>query len=128
MAPRDLLRSAPRPTLDEVQREPELVLAAKRTLDEDRPQGNGRFVLTGSANLLLTHRISETLADRATYANLWPLTRRSTWGWEHPGSEPNSWRRPPTSGSGWQRGAGCPAKRGYCCVVDWCGLPFGDAT
>lgn len=75
IAAADLLGSAPRLILDEVQREPDLLLAVKRAVDEDRPRRNGRFVLTGSANLLLMHRISETLAGRATYVNLWPLTR-----------------------------------------------------
>ena len=50
----DLLGRAPRLTLDEVQREPELLLAVKRAVDEDRPRRNGRFLLTGSANLLLS--------------------------------------------------------------------------
>jgi uncharacterized protein len=40
----------------------------------------GRFVLTGSANLLLMHRVSETLAGRASYLALWPLTRRERLG------------------------------------------------
>ena len=85
MAAGDLVRSAPRLTLDEVQREPELLLAIKRAVDEDRPRRTGRFVLTGSANLLLMHRISETLAGRATYVNLWPLTRRERLGAGVPG-------------------------------------------
>ena len=85
MAAGDLVRSAPRLTLDEVQREPELLLAIKRAVDEDRPRRTGRFVLTGSANLLLMHRVSETLAGRATYVNLWPLTRRERLGAGVPG-------------------------------------------
>ena len=76
----DLVRGADRLTLDEVQREPELLLAVKRAVDEDRPRRTGRFVLTGSANLLLMHRVSETLAGRATYVNLWPMTRRERLG------------------------------------------------
>ena len=76
----DLVRTAPRLILDEVQREPNLLLAVKRAVDEDRPRQNGRFVLTGSANLLLMHRVSESLAGRATYVNLWPLTRRERLG------------------------------------------------
>ena len=81
----DLLRRAPRLTLDEVQREPELLLAVKRAVDEDRPRRNGRFILTGSANLLLMHRVSETLAGRATYVNLWPMTRGERRGLGAPG-------------------------------------------
>lgn len=85
MAARDLVGSAPRLTIDEVQREPDLLLAVKRAVDEDRPRRNGRFVLTGSANLLLMRRVSETLAGRATYVNLWPLTRRERLGHGTPG-------------------------------------------
>ena len=81
----DLLGRAPRLTLDEVQREPELLLAVKRAVDEDRPRRNGRFVLTGSANLLLMQRVSETLAGRATYVNLWPMTRGERLGRGTPG-------------------------------------------
>ncbi len=80
LAPDDLVRSAPRLTLDEIQREPDLILAIKRAVDGDRPRSPGRFVLTGSANLLLMKRISETLAGRATYATLWPLARRERLG------------------------------------------------
>lgn len=68
LAPDDLIRSAPRLTLDEVQREPDLLMAVKRVVDADRPRANGRFVLTGSANLLLMRRVSESLAGRATWA------------------------------------------------------------
>ena len=86
LAPRDLVRSAARLTLDEVQREPDLLLAVKRAVDEDRPRRNGRFLLTGSANLLLMQRVSETLAGRATYVNLWrALCRRERLGLGEPG-------------------------------------------
>ena len=86
LAPRDLLRSAPRLTLDEVQREPGLLLAVKRAVDEDRPRRPGRFLLTGSANLLLMRQVSDTLAGRATYVTLWPLSRRERLGLGAPGS------------------------------------------
>lgn len=79
-APDALVRRAPRLILDEVQRETELVLAVKRAVDEQRPRVPGRFVLTGSANLLLMKAVSETLAGRATYVTLWPLTRRERLG------------------------------------------------
>jgi len=79
-APEDFVRSAPRMTIDEVQRHPDLILAIKQAVDQDRPRRPGRFVLTGSANLLLLERISETLAGRATYVTLWPLTRRERLG------------------------------------------------
>lgn len=65
-------------TLDEVQREPGLLAAVKRAIDRDRRPG--RFLLTGSANLLLMHRVSESLAGRASYLTLWPMTRREQRG------------------------------------------------
>ena len=61
-------------TLDEVQREPDLLHAVKRAIDQRRQPG--RFLLTGSANLLLMRRVSESLAGRAGYLTLWPMTRR----------------------------------------------------
>ena len=65
-------------TLDEVQREPALLRAVKRAIDRRRVPG--RFLLTGSANLLLMHRVSESLAGRASYLTLWPMTRREQKG------------------------------------------------
>jgi len=59
-------------TLDEVQRVPDLLPAIKRTVDRDRRPG--RFLLTGSANLLLLPRISESLAGRMETIYLQPLT------------------------------------------------------
>ena len=85
LAPDELLGSSPRLTLDEVQREPDLLVAVKRAVDADKPRRNGRFVLTGSANLLLMQRVSESLAGRATYVNLWPLTRGERLGRATPG-------------------------------------------
>ncbi|MCH7935250.1 MAG: ATP-binding protein [Gemmatimonadetes bacterium] len=79
-SPSDLVRRAPLLTLDEVQREPAVLLAVKAAVDEDRPRCPGRFLLTGSANLLLMAGVSETLAGRATYVPLWPLTRREQLG------------------------------------------------
>ena len=65
-------------TIDEVQRVPDLMLAIKEAVDSDR--ANGRFLLTGSADLLLLKRISESLAGRARYLTLWPMTRREQFG------------------------------------------------
>lgn len=72
--PDALLRGDEPITLDEVQRVPEILLAVKRAVDRRRVAG--RFLLTGSANLLLMRRVSETLAGRAQYLTLWPFTRR----------------------------------------------------
>jgi hypothetical protein len=65
-------------TVDEVQRAPELLRSVKRAIDRGRVPG--RFVLTGSANLLLLRRVSESLAGRASYLTLWPMTRREQQG------------------------------------------------
>ena len=54
--------------IDEVQRVPALVLALKLTVDQDpRP---GRFLLTGSANLLRLPTMQDSLAGRAENVNL----------------------------------------------------------
>lgn len=65
-------------TIDEVQRAPELLLAIKRQVDLDR--SNGRFLLTGSANLLLLRQVSEALAGRAVFLALRPMTEREKRG------------------------------------------------
>lgn len=75
----EVLVGGPGPvTLDEVQREPSLLRAVKRAIDRDRTPG--RFLLTGSANPLLMRQVSESLAGRASYLTLWPMTRREQRG------------------------------------------------
>jgi len=76
--PEVLLDGVDPTTLDEVQREPELLRAVKRAVDRRRVPG--RFLLTGSANLLLMRQVSESLAGRASYLTLWPMTRREQLG------------------------------------------------
>jgi len=71
--PEALVGGAQPVTLDEVQREPDLLRAVKRTID--RRKAPGQFLLTGSANLLLMRQVSESLAGRASYLTLWPMTR-----------------------------------------------------
>src|SRR6058998_3806629 len=61
-------------TVDEVQRAPDLLIAIKRAVDADRRRG--RFLLTGSANLLLRRDVGESLAGRAVYLVLRPLMER----------------------------------------------------
>lgn len=58
--------------LDEVQRVPRLLLAVKQAVDQQ--PGRVRFVLSGSTNLLLMHQVSESLAGRAVYLHLAPMT------------------------------------------------------
>lgn len=79
-APLDLLERYPELTLDEVQREPDLLLALKALVDRDRPRRPGRFLLTGSANLLLMKAVADSLAGRAAYRVLHPMTRREQLG------------------------------------------------
>lgn len=59
--------------LDEVQRAPDLFLAIKAEVDRDRRPGS--FLLTGSANVLLLPRLSESLAGRMEVHTLWPLSQ-----------------------------------------------------
>ena len=61
-----------RVTIDEIQRAPELLPAIKLSVDADRRPG--RFVLTGSANLLLVPTVTESLAGRMEVARLMPLS------------------------------------------------------
>lgn len=76
--PEALVGGTGKVTLDEVQREPSLLAAVKRAIDRNRTPG--RFLLTGSANLLLMRQVSESLAGRASYLTLWPMTRREQRG------------------------------------------------
>lgn len=58
--------------LDEVQKAPKLMANIKRAVDEQN--GRVRFVLSGSTNLLLMQQVSESLAGRAVYFVLHPMT------------------------------------------------------
>jgi predicted AAA+ superfamily ATPase len=69
--PAGFLRGLDRASIDEVQRAPELLRAIKRTVDQDRRPG--RFLLTGSADLLALPRVSESLAGRMEVITLLPL-------------------------------------------------------
>jgi len=59
--------------LDEVQRVPELFLAIKADVDRNRKPG--RYLLTGSANVLMLPKLSESLAGRMEILPLWPLSQ-----------------------------------------------------
>lgn len=93
--------------IDEVQRVPELLLAIKAEVDRNRRPG--RFLLTGSANILQMPRLADALTGRMQILTLWPLsqgelTRRcegfidALFGHESPVSSPmqQSWGRLPT--------------------------------
>jgi predicted AAA+ superfamily ATPase len=76
--PSGLVRGLNKATLDEVQRAPDLLRAIKRSVDEDRRAG--RFLLTGSANLLTVPQVSESLAGRMEVVNLLPLSQAELYG------------------------------------------------
>ncbi|MBK9013685.1 MAG: ATP-binding protein [Saprospiraceae bacterium] len=58
--------------LDEVQRVPQILSYLQQNLDED--ERRGKFVLTGSNNLLLLEQITQTLAGRVAYVDLLPFS------------------------------------------------------
>lgn len=58
--------------IDEVQRVPELLSYIQVAVDEQHIAGN--FILSGSENLLLSEKINQSLAGRAAYVNLLPLS------------------------------------------------------
>ncbi len=59
--------------IDEIQRAPELLLPIKAAIDRDRRPG--RFILTGSAQVMLLPRVSESLAGRVEIHTLWPFSQ-----------------------------------------------------
>ncbi len=62
-----------RAILDEIQRVPGLFAALKVALDRDRTPG--RFLLTGSANVLLLPRLADSLAGRVALVRLHPFAQ-----------------------------------------------------
>lgn len=74
--PRGFLNSFPAPVvLDEVQRAPGLLPYLRDAIDADRDVP-GRYILTGSQNLLLMEQVTESLAGRAAVLTLMPLSQR----------------------------------------------------
>lgn len=59
--------------LDEIQRAPALLPAIKLAVDRNRAAG--RFLLTGSADVLALPRVSESLAGRMEVLTLWSLSQ-----------------------------------------------------
>jgi uncharacterized protein len=78
-SPESLLQSVKGPmVIDEVQKVPGLIESVKLVIDRERRPG--RFVLSGSANLLLMSQVTESLAGRALYLALGPMSRRELAG------------------------------------------------
>lgn len=62
-----------RTILDEIQRVPALFTALKSAVDKDRSPG--RFLLTGSANVLLLPKLADSLAGRMEIIRLFPFSQ-----------------------------------------------------
>lgn len=71
--PVGLIRSLDYAVIDEIQRAPQLLLAIKKSVDEDRRPG--RFLLTGSANLMTLPTVADSLAGRMETLSLLPLSQ-----------------------------------------------------
>ncbi|WP_423929126.1 ATP-binding protein [Candidatus Palauibacter sp.] len=76
--PRGFLAQGDRMILDEIQRAPELLSYVQGLVDEDgRP---GRFIVTGSQNILLMKSVSQTLAGRTALLLLLPFSLAELYG------------------------------------------------
>lgn len=69
--PAVLLKDKDHIIIDEAQKAPNIFDAIKLAVDTDK---NKRFILSGSCNLLLMHNITESLAGRALYFEMLPIT------------------------------------------------------
>jgi predicted AAA+ superfamily ATPase len=72
------VRQLPRAVLDEVQRVPEVLLALKRRVDEDTTPG--RYLLTGSADVMALPTVTDSLAGRLEVVSLFPLSQAEVQG------------------------------------------------
>ncbi len=70
--PIGVIRDAERVVIDEIQRAPGLMLAIKQSVDADRRPG--RFLITGSANIITAPRMQESMAGRIETVTLLPLS------------------------------------------------------
>ena len=76
--PVGFVRGLERAVIDEIQRAPDLLLAIKESVDNDpRP---GRFLLTGSSNLMTLPRVADSLAGRMETVRLLPLAQSEIHG------------------------------------------------
>jgi len=76
--PQSLWRESDHIIIDEAQKVPGLFNAVKLTIDSSPKKK--RFILSGSSNLLLMEKITESLAGRAIYFDLLPMTYGETMG------------------------------------------------
>lgn len=79
--PAALLASDAPLLIDEVQRVPDFLLALKVAVDEMGTRRRmGHYLVTGSANPLTMRAVADSLAGRASYVPLHPMTRRESLG------------------------------------------------
>jgi uncharacterized protein len=71
--PVEFVHLAPRMVIDEVQRNPEVLLPIKELVDREFVPG--RFLLTGSARVLGLQNLPDTLVGRMETITLWPLSQ-----------------------------------------------------
>ncbi len=64
--------------IDEIQRAPGLLLEIKKVIDHDTTPG--RFLLTGSANVLASKRVIDALTGRIDRIRMWPLAQSEILG------------------------------------------------
>ena len=76
--PEGFVRQIDRAIIDEIQRAPDLLLALKLSIDQDRRPG--RFLLTGSANVMSLPTIADSLAGRIEIHSLLPLSNAEILG------------------------------------------------
>ncbi len=76
--PVGMIRSLDCAVIDEIQRAPQLLLVIKKSVDEDRRPG--RFLLTGSANLMTLPAVADSLAGRMETLALLPLSQSELQG------------------------------------------------
>jgi predicted AAA+ superfamily ATPase len=103
--PTGFLAGTERLAIDEIQRAPDLLLSIKRAVDTDpRP---GRFLITGSANIITHPRVADALPGRVDYMALWPFSqaelgeRRSTFLERAFSGEPPDVEQPPIGRAGY---------------------------
>lgn len=106
--PRGFLAFYPPPVIfDEAQWAPELFPYIKEAIDADRGR-TGRYVLSGSQNLLLLERVTESLAGRVAILHLLPLSFRELRGAPE---SPLPWERSAAAVSATAAASAGPASR-----------------
>lgn len=69
--PKNFLNQSSKLIIDEIQRVPELLSYIQSIVDEDKKK---RFIITGSQNILISQKISQSLAGRVVIFNLLPFS------------------------------------------------------